>query len=196
LNAGRGIAVATVGWAVIGLLVGHVAAYDLVFPDAHVHAAALAGSGHAWLGMLQPSLAFALLFVGLGGWLAARAEGSRVVRFRRLAGLQVAAFVLVELGERTMAGYTPLDLWHALVDHGLWLILVVGILAQVITAWLGAAASRGIASATAALPAARHRRARRAPSLSFPLRAAAAGGPLPTRPGRAPPRSVVLLPSM
>ena len=121
---------------IIGLLVGHVAAYDLVFPlDAHVHAAALAGSGHTWLGMLQPTLALALGFVVVGGWLAARTRGPRDVRYHRLLLIQLpVAFVAVELGERTLAGYTPLDLWHALADHGLWLILVVGIVAQVITA--------------------------------------------------------------
>jgi hypothetical protein len=138
----------TLGWAVIGLLVGHVAAYDLVFPDGHVHDAALAASGHAWLGMLEPSLLLAMGFVAIGAALAASDGQPRDVRFRRLAVIQVGAFMVMELGERILAGYSAPDLSHALVDHGLWLILVVGIVTQVITAWFGSAMSRGIASAT------------------------------------------------
>ncbi|MET0772912.1 MAG: hypothetical protein ABWZ82_07500 [Candidatus Limnocylindrales bacterium] len=192
MTKGRGLAVATVGWAVIGLLVGHVAAYDLVFPDAHVHAAELAGSGHAWLGMLQPALVLALGFVAVGGWLAARTSGPRDVRFHRLLLIQVAAFVAVELGERTLAGYSPLDLWHALADHGLWLILVVGIAAQVITAWLGSAASRGLAGASASLRAARPRPSRRAPLIAIRLRSTAVGRLSRPCQSRAPPPRIAI----
>jgi hypothetical protein len=187
---GRGVAVATVGWAVIGLLVGHVAAYDLVFPDAHVHAAALAESGHAWMGMVQPTLLLALGFVAIGGWLAARTSGPRDVRFRRLLALQVAAFVAVELGERALAGHSALDLWHALADHGLWLILLVGILAQAVTAWFGSLASRGLAGATEDIPASRPRHARRATIIAIPLRSMAAGRLPRPRQSRAPPTSI------
>jgi hypothetical protein len=189
---GRGLAVATVGWAVIGLLVGHIAAYDLLFPDAHVHASALAESGHAWMGMLQPTLLIAFGFVVLGGWLAARADGTRDVRFRRLLLIQVTAFVAVELGERMLAGYTPIDLWHALVDHALWLVLAVGTLAQVVTAWLGSIASRGLAAATAPIAAARPRRARRAPLLGMPLDPTAECRPYRPRQSRAPPVGIAV----
>jgi hypothetical protein len=187
--------VTTVGWAVIGLLLGHVAAYDLVFPDAHVHDAALAESGHAWLGLLEPSLLIALGFVVIGAWLAMRTGGSREVRFRRLAVVQVAAFVVVELGERTLAGYSPLDLWHALIDHGLWLILAVGIVAQVITAWFGSAASRRIAAATQSTPGL-PRPSRRAPRVTIPQRSTVARRPVLTPHGRAPPASLVSRGSM
>lgn len=188
----RGVTVATVGWAVIGMLVGHVAAYDLVFPDAHAHAAALGDSGHAWMGMLQPTLLVALGLVVLGGWLAARSDGPREVRFRRLLALQVAAFVAVELAERALAGYTPLDLWHALADHGLWLILVVGIVAQGITAWLGSLAGRSLAAATMSMPAATQRRAHRPPLVAIRLRPLAAGRHPRPRQSRAPPASVAI----
>lgn len=196
MTEGRGLAVATAGWAVIGLLVGHVAAYDLVFPDAHAHAAALAESGHTWMGMLQPTLLAAVGLVVIGGWLAARVKGPRHVRFRRLLLIQVAAYVAVELGERTLAGATPLDLWHALVDHGLWLILVVGIAAQVVTAWLGSIASRAVAGAMRPLPAAGSRRARRAPLLAMPLHPRAEGRWLRPGQSRAPPVGISIHVSM
>jgi len=89
-----------------------------------------------------------MALVVIGGWLAARAHRPREVRFRLLVAIQVTAFIVMELGERVIAGYTAPDLWHALVDHGLWLVLAVGIVAQVVSAWFGSAASRAIAAAT------------------------------------------------
>lgn len=182
----RGLVMTAVGWAVIGLLLGHVAAYDLVFPDAHSHAAALAESGHAWLGLLEPSLLLAAGLVVVGSWLAARTGRPRAVRFRRLAAVQVAVFVVVELGERALAGYSPLDLWHALVDHGLWLILAVGIVGQVITAWFGAAASRRLAAATRTSPS-RPPRSRRVPRIAIPVETAVVRRPFRVRRSRGPP---------
>jgi hypothetical protein len=176
----------TLGWAVIGLLIGHVAAYDVVFPDAHVHAAALADSGHAWLGMLEPSLVVAIAFVVAASWWAARAGRPRVVRFRRLAVVQVAAFVSMELGERVLAGHALADVGHELVDHGLWLILVVGIAFQLLGAWLGSAVSRGIAGVAGRVPGKAQRRSHRPPLLSIPARVLA-GGSSPHRRSRAPP---------
>jgi hypothetical protein len=187
--------VTTAGWAVIGLLLGHVAAYDLVFPDAHVHDAALAESGHAWLEWLQPSLLIAIGLVVVATLLTVRAGGPREVRFRRLAMIQVAAFVAVELGERVIAGYSPLDLWHALVDHGLWLILAVGVAAQALTAWLGSAASKGIAAATRTTRTDRLA-TRRVPRVAIPRQTIVADRPSVTRRVRAPPSWMPFLRSM
>lgn len=185
----RALAVMTVGWAVIGLLVGHVAAYDLVFPDAHAHAAALGDPGHAWLGMLQPTVLVALVVVVVGSWRATNTGRSRGVRFRRLALLQVAAFVAVELGERLMSGHSVDMLGHELTDHSLWLILIVGVAVQVVTAWLGAAASHHLVAALAQAPVASPTRGRVlwVPTVDARVhdRRPSAGGH-----GRAPPRSL------
>jgi hypothetical protein len=187
----RGVIAASVGWAVIGLLVGHVAAYDLVLPDAHVHDAALAESGHAWLGLLEPSLLAAVALVVVGCLLAARTDRPRAVRFHRLVVVQVGAFVAVELAERLLAGYSAADLTHALVDHGLWLILVVGTVAQVISAWLGSAASRGLAAATTMAGQPPHR-TRRAPLIALGDASPAPSRPVAHRRSRAPPQAVLV----
>jgi hypothetical protein len=64
-----------------------------------------------------------------------------------LALLQVGAFLGIEIAERLAHGISPTDIFHQLTDHGLWLVIVIGVGAQVLTAWLGSAASRLIASA-------------------------------------------------
>jgi hypothetical protein len=177
----------TAGWAVIGLLVGHVAAYDLVFPDEHVHADALAGSGHTWLALVEPSLLVALAFVVIAGVTAARIGRPRVARFRRLVVIQASAFVALELGERLLAGHSPLDLAHELGEHGLWLILVVGVTVQVITAWLGSAASRGIAGLARTRAAVRPGRVRRTSCAPLPARHLPAARRIRDNASRAPP---------
>ncbi len=136
------------GWAVVGLLIGHVAAYDLVYPDGHVHAAVLAASGHGWTWLLEPSLIIGLLVAIMAGFLGARgSHRRREVRFRVLAVIQVGAFLGIELLERLGNGLTAADIAHELTDHGLWLVLLIGIGAQLLTAWLGSAASRSVADA-------------------------------------------------
>ena len=89
------------GWAVVGLLIGHVAAYDLVYPDGHVHAQVLEASGHQWLWLLEPSLVLGVLIAVLAGLPGLpRAAIAREVRFRLLAVIQVSAFLGIELLER------------------------------------------------------------------------------------------------
>ncbi len=134
----------TAGWAAIGMLVGHVAAYDLVYPDAHVHAAALDESGHAWLALVGPSMVLAVTVALVAAWASRAPTASRPARFRTLASLQIGAFVGVELLERLAMGLSPADIGHALIDHGLWLVLATGVLVQLVTAWLGSAASRAV----------------------------------------------------
>ena len=139
------------GWAVVGLLIGHVAAYDLVYPDGHVHAAVLAASGHEWLWLLEPSVVVGLLVAIVAGFLGSRrSHHHREARFRVLAAIQVGAFLGIELLERLGHGLTVSDILHELTAHGLWLVIVVGIGAQLLTAWLASAASRTIAEAAQA----------------------------------------------
>jgi hypothetical protein len=135
------------GWAVVGLLIGHVASYDLVYPDGHVHAEVLAASGHQWLWLLEPSIVLGLVVAVLAGFVGSRGHQRRVARFRMLAGIQVGAFLGIEVAERLAHGVTPTEILHQLTDHGLWLVLVIGVAAQLLTAWFGSAASRFIADA-------------------------------------------------
>jgi hypothetical protein len=72
------------------------------------------------------------------------------------------------------------------------LVLAVGTLAQVVTAWLGSVASRGLAAATGSLPAAWPRRARRAPVLPIPLDPTAEVRPSRPRQSRAPPVGIAV----
>ncbi|MBX3030275.1 MAG: hypothetical protein KF809_08955 [Chloroflexi bacterium] len=188
---GRPAALTTAGWAVIGLLVGHVAAYDLVYPDAHVHATALETSGHGWLVALGPSLALAFLAVVLAAVVGARSGRPRVARFRTLVAIQVGAFLAMEVGERLAAGLTPVAIGHELIEHGLWLVLGTGILVQVVTAWLGSAASRQMAAATSRSRLDPRQRRRRTPLLAIPSAVVAARRPWSLRRSRAPPVRVI-----
>lgn len=169
------------GWAVVGLLIGHVAAYDLVYPDGHVHAAVLAASGHEWLWLLEPSVVVGLLVAIAAGFLGSRrSHHRREARFRVLAAIQVGAFLGIELLERLGHGLTVSDILHELTDHGLWLVIVVGIGAQLLTAWLGSAASHSIAGA-AHVPTPPHFQRPARPLIL----ASVAGRPVPARPVRA-----------
>lgn len=165
------------GWAIVGVLIGHVAAYDLVYPDGHVHAAALAASGHEWLWLLEPSLALGLLLALVAGFVGSRrSHQPRAARFRILAAIQVGAFLGIELLERLGHGYSVADLTHEFLDHGLWLVLVIGIAAQLLTAWLASAVSRSIAAAARVASSARiHALPRRH------IMATIAGHPVPGR---------------
>lgn len=187
--AGRAVprALTTAGWATIGLLTGHVAAYDVVYPDAHVHATALEASGHGWLSALGPTLVLASLAVLGAAFLGARSGRPRAVLFRTLALIQITGFVAIELGERLSTGLPPSQLGHQLVDHGAWQVLVVGVLIQVMTAWLGSAVSRGIATATTPRQARQGHRSPRAPLLVLAVDDTRDRGPLLQRRSRAPP---------
>jgi hypothetical protein len=189
---GRGLpgAVLTAGWATIGLLLGHVAAYDVVYPDAHVHADALAASGHGWLVAMGPTLGLSVLAVLAAAVVGVRNGRPRSARFRTLAAIQVGAFVAIEIAERLTAGDTAARLGHELMDHGLWLILVSGILVQLVTAWIGSAVSRGIADATGPVARTTPRPSRRAPALDLAIERVCDRRPLSLRRDRAPPRPV------
>jgi hypothetical protein len=126
----------TLGVASGGLLLGHWLVYLIVRPDASVRGVLLAGTGHAYLGavdriVLVASLAaFATAFLGR----ITRAEyldvslGSMTAR---LAGLQVSAFVAMEIAERLAAGSSEGPLLHGP-------ILPAGIVVQTGIAALGA----------------------------------------------------------
>jgi hypothetical protein len=180
-----------VAWAVAGVLGGHVLTYTLLFPDAAMHDAVLATTGHEWLKLAGPAILVAIAsFVG-AAVLAARGTPSRSVRFAVLGALQVGAFVGIELGERLASGMAIELLPHQLFDHGLAPILLVGSVIQVLAAWLGSAASRIIERI-----AARHRRRalhpRRAAARRFALRfAVVLDTHVSARPIRGPPLDAI-----
>src|SRR5688500_3317659 len=92
-------------WAVGGILAGHALTYALLFPDAHVHDAVLAGSGHGWLAWLWPTALVALLVAVVLGLLSrTSAAGARGIRFVALATVQIGLFVTLELSERMATG--------------------------------------------------------------------------------------------
>jgi hypothetical protein len=150
--AGRATMVlVAVAWAVVGILAGHALTYALLFPNAHVHDAVLAESGHGWLDWLWPIVLVAGLVALAAGLLSGSTRGgSRGVRFVVLAVLQVALFTGLELSERLAVGLTP-GSHHGFVDAGLAAILIVGGLIQLVSAWFGSAASRLVSVVAARL---------------------------------------------
>jgi hypothetical protein len=175
------------GWAVVGLLIGHVAAYDVVYPDGHIHAQVLEASGHQWLWLLEPSILLGVLIAAIAGFVGSRSGSRREARFCLLATIQVGAFLGMELVERLAHGITLPDIAHELTDHGLWLVLAIGVVAQLLTAWLGSAASRSIADAARAHPRQPVARPAR-PHLLPPITGHPAGAPAVRANGsRAPP---------
>jgi hypothetical protein len=144
--------IVAMAWAVTGILAGHELTYALLFPDAHVHHAVLAETGHGWLHWLWPvALAAGLVSVALGLLSGSSRGGSRGVRFAVLALLQVTLFCGLELSERLAVELTPEPHHHGLVHQGLAAILIVGGLIQLVTAWFGSAASRLVQAVAARL---------------------------------------------
>lgn len=137
-----------VAWALLGVLGGHLLTYAILYPDAHVHDAVLAESGHGWTALLGPAALTAVtvaLTLGLLG--GVRRDHSRGVRFTTLLLLQVGLFTGMELAERVASsGLTVDTLWHHLSGHGLAAILVLGSAIQALTAWLGSRVSRMVAA--------------------------------------------------
>jgi hypothetical protein len=119
---------ALLGLALGGVLAGHTLTYDLLQPDAHQRAEALAATGHAYLhtanaaGVAAVVLALAVVF--LSGVLG-DPDVSRALLVRRLVGFQVAAFLGMEIVERLVAraGFAQIGS-----------VLVVGVGAQLLVA--------------------------------------------------------------
>jgi len=159
-----------IGLAAGAVLLGHGVTYALVHPDGHERAGVLAATGHAYLHLLEgPGLVLAIMSV-----LAAAAVGfgrvgdapDRTTLFRRLAGLQLAAFATMEIAERVASGsllgagvrdvlvvVVGLGIQLALARAGAWLLDAVrrtGELLAEVLAHRSAAPSR--AAVTIALP--------------------------------------------
>jgi hypothetical protein len=122
------------GLAVGGVLLGHAITYGLLVPDVHARAATLAQTGHGYLEVL--------VRLGLGGVLVALGAAflGRLLRVTgpvsafaplagRLAGFQLGAFAVMEVGERVAAGASL---------HDLPSVLGVGFAIQTFVALIGA----------------------------------------------------------
>jgi hypothetical protein len=142
-------------WSAIGLLAGHQAAYFVVYRDPAVVAHVLEDTGHGWL-WFAPFLAAAAAAIALVvGFRGSEPIRSFHWRFAALAFVQVGSYVLLEATERAAHGHGSADVMTTL-DGGGWLVLIVGIGLQLLTAFLVALASRAVERIAAA---ARRRRA-------------------------------------
>jgi len=118
------------GLAAGAVLAGHGLTYLIVQPDPHERAGLLATTGHAYLHLLEvPGLVavvastVAAALIGLGR--LGEMPGSGAV-FRRLATVQLAAFLAMEISERSASGApiaTPRDLTLLTVGSGIQLVL-------------------------------------------------------------------------
>lgn len=166
-------------WVVVllvpaGVALGHVGAYRLAYHDHGVRHAALAGHGYF------KSLAVAAALCGVGALLRAvlceRRRRTRRLSVGVLAAMQVAAFTVLEAGERVLAGQ---GISSALSEPAVW----VGLVAQLCVAGVLAMSVRWLAPLLAGLvPSAPAWCA--LPSACSPLQCMA-----PTRRGTRPPPS-------
>jgi hypothetical protein len=131
--------VVTTSVAGAGLVLGHSLAYALATPQAHAREQLLHATGHGYLpfatqvAMLAAALSLAALFLSRLGRHGGR--GSFGVDVARLAGVQSAAFVAMEVGERLASGASLLDLVHGP-------LLAIGLVVQLVVAVVGALALR------------------------------------------------------
>jgi len=95
------------GLALGGVLLGHTVAYRLLIPDAHTRALELAASGHGYLsganvvGLVAAVVALAALLLGS----VLRTDMATPPHLAaRLVGFQMAAFLAMEVLERTASG--------------------------------------------------------------------------------------------
>ena len=150
MNARRRPAV--LGVAVGGVLAGHWLTYLAVSPVSHARETLLSDTGHAYLrlandvGLLVVVAAFAGIF--LGRLTRANLDTGGAVS-RRIVGLQVGAFIALEVLERVTAGVPLTSLTHhLLLPVGITVQVGVGLLASAAIRWLLRLADR-VASAVA-----------------------------------------------
>lgn len=129
--------VATVGVAGAGLVLGHWLAYALATPHAHAREELLRATGHGYLpyasqvALLAGALGLAALFLSR---LARReSRGSFAGDVARLAAVQSAAYVTMEVGERWLSGASLHDLAHGpLLTIGLGVQLVMAVVGALV----------------------------------------------------------------
>jgi hypothetical protein len=153
----------------VAVVLAHSAAFFLAEPNPHHRQALLAATGHRYW-TLVASLAMALLVAGLASlvWKGVRGSGGSstaetfVGLARRLALVQVLGFVLLEGAERLTVG-------GSLVELAGEPVLGIGIIAQILTAFVGAALVALLARVVEAIVASRSRGGARAPRAIRPV---------------------------
>jgi hypothetical protein len=140
----RGLPV--LGFAVAGLVLGHILAYVIAVPDPSHRDLLLQRTGHDYLPAFgQAALMIFLAAVAAVVFRMSRRRAERPERFATLAAqlalIQVGAFTAQELLERTVSG-------SGFADLGRGRVLVVGVMAQIAVALVGAALLRSLARAS------------------------------------------------
>lgn len=138
------------GTAWAGLVLGHLLAYALAYPEEGARRSHLAATGHGWLDLVSLSLLAvipAILLLTTSGTLRGRPA---VTAWSRLAALQVPAFLLIELAERGSA----ID--GAFSDPA----VLLGIVLQLVVAGVAALLLRGVSALITAVARRRHSRER------------------------------------
>ena len=135
------------GLAVGGVLAGHWLTYLVVRPEHHGRAEILASTGHGYLGVAVEAAVLVVLVAAAGAFLGRlTGGGERTPGFRSLTtglwSFQLAAFLLLEIAERAVAGSF----------EGLVAVAVVGAAMQLVVA-IGAAWLLGLILAVADLAA-------------------------------------------
>jgi hypothetical protein len=170
----------------VGLVLGHVASYALVYPSDQAGHTHLLLTGHGWMGPALVSLAAAVPAVLAVAAARSARNGPLAVRplATRLIGAQIAAFLLVEVAERHA------DLGRALSDPA----VLVGVMVQALVAVALAALLSGFTRGVVAVA----RRRQRARILTRPASRPASQLRVPHRPAllaaprrRAPPLALI-----
>jgi hypothetical protein len=117
---------AAIAWA--GVVVGHLVAYALTYPDQAIRHTHLSITGHTWLGLGAASLvALVPVIVLATATRAIRTGAAGPANAFRLAAIQVPAFGLLEMLERGSVG-------EAAADPAVF----IGLVLQVVVAVVGA----------------------------------------------------------
>jgi hypothetical protein len=117
---------AAIAW--VGVVVGHLVAYALTYPDQAIRHVHLSITGHTWLGLATASLVALLPVVILATAARALRDGTAgPTDVIRLAAIQVPVFAFLEVVERG-------SVTEAVSDPAVF----VGLVLQVVVAVLGA----------------------------------------------------------
>jgi hypothetical protein len=157
--------VATVGLAGAGLVLAHRLAYAIAAPNEHARETWLRATGHGYLAYAtQVALlagALGLLAFFLSRLMRGEPRRSLAGDVARLAAVQAAAFLVMEVGERWIAGASFHDLTHGP-------LLVTGLGLQVATAMAGSLVLRATDRAAEAAEALERSSLRPLPALVDP----------------------------
>jgi hypothetical protein len=139
------------------LVLGHLLAYALAYPEEEARRSHLAATGHGWLDLVGLSLLAVIPAMLLLTTSGAIRGGPVVAGWSRLAALQVPAFLLIELAERGSA------IGGAFSDPA----VLLGIVLQLVVAGVAALLLRGFSVLMASVARRRHTR-ERTESAPFP----------------------------